>query len=166
MTCSRHLPKHRSLKDASPEVGASCSSRILPTVSTGYPRVPHGSFSLCQFLLHQTDSFFPYVFCCIPIPVMVCPAPRTDPRSHRHILYFLVLAATRTAQLGTWIITIDPDQAFSRFLQLVTQKRCKHSPSSIRYGFSMMFLPCHLLQIKIFDTYAIPGIGYLSGFFM
>ncbi len=85
VTCSHHPLKHRSLKDASPEVGASCSSRILPTVSTGYPRVPHGSFSLCHFHLHQTDSFFPYIFCCIPIPVMLCIAFWTDPFSHRHI---------------------------------------------------------------------------------
>ena len=37
-------------------------------------------------------------------------------------------------------------------------------PPGIRYRFSMMFLSCHLLQIKIFYTYTISIIGYLSGF--
>ena len=61
------------------EAGASRSSAPASTVSTGYPRVSHGSFLLFCWLCNHGQSLIPYVDCRVDIAVMMLAAARTCP---------------------------------------------------------------------------------------
>ena len=63
------------------EVGASCSRQASLPDLTSYPRGPRGSLydASCTKLTH---SFLLYVYRCIPVSVMICQAPVTEPFFH------------------------------------------------------------------------------------
>ena len=80
------------------EVGASCSRQAALPDYASYPRGPRGSLydASCTKLTH---SFLLYVYRCIPVSVMICQAPVTEPFFHTKIFYFRMYTSAFAADL-------------------------------------------------------------------